>query len=269
MEIAGRHVLVTGGSRGIGRAIAEAFAARGARVSLTARSSESVAEAAAAFGGTGIGADLSSAPGMEGLIEKVEAAVGPVDVLVNNAGMEVHQHLAEQSAAEVANVLTTNLLAPVELTRQALPGMLDRGRGHIVNIASMSGAVGFPGLTTYSSSKAGLIAFSRTLRMDLRGQPVGVTSVEIGTVPTDMLDAIEDPAAYPPARDSFRRVANLRLMVHVDKGAVATGVVQAVERGKRTVRLPRRAVAFPAIAEVPQRIGEVLLRGVPRHGDGG
>jgi short-subunit dehydrogenase len=267
MDIADRHVLVTGGSRGIGRAIAEAFAASGARVSATARAASSVADLAAGWGGTGHGSDLSSAVGMEGLIGEVEAAAGPIDVLVNNAGMEVHQHLAEQEADEVAQVLTTNLLAPVELTRQVLPGMLERGRGHVVNMASMAGAVGFPGLTTYASSKAGLIAFSRTLRMDLRGQPVGVTSVEIGTVPTDMLDAIEDETAYAPARDSFKRVADLRLMVHVAKEDVATAVVRAVEQDKRTVRLPRRAFAFPAITAVPQRIGELLLLGVPRHGD--
>jgi short-subunit dehydrogenase len=167
----------------------------------------------------------------------------------------------------VADVLTTNLLAPVELSRQALPGMLERGRGHIVNIASMSGAVGFPGLTTYASSKAGLMAFSRTLRLDLRGQPVGVTSVEIGTVPTDMLDAIEEEDAYPPARGSFKRVADLHLMVHVAKEDVATAVVRAVEQGKRTVRLPRRAVAFPALTALPQRVADLLLIGVPRHGD--
>lgn len=234
-------------------------------MSLVARSAESVAAAAAGFGGAGVGADLSTAAGTAGLLERVEGAAGPVDLLVNNAGMETHQHLAELTAAEVESVMVTNLLTPIELTRQALPGMLDRGRGHIVNVSSMAGAVGFPGLTTYASSKAGLTAFSRTLRMDLRGQPVGVTSVEIGTVPTDMLAEIEADDAYPPTKASFDRVANLRLMTHVDKDEVARAVVRAVDKGKRKVWLPRRAAPFPLMGELPQAISGVLLAGVPRH----
>jgi NAD(P)-dependent dehydrogenase (short-subunit alcohol dehydrogenase family) len=98
VDITDAHVLVTGGSRGIGRAIAEAFAARGARVSATARAASSVSELANGWGGAGLAADLSSAAGMDGVVERVEAAAGPLDVLVNNAGMEVHKHLAEQAS---------------------------------------------------------------------------------------------------------------------------------------------------------------------------
>ena len=264
-DLAGAHVLVTGGSRGIGAAIAAAFASAGSRVSLVARSKETIADAAAGYGGTAVAADLGDAAQVDGLIARVEAEAGPIDVLVNNAGIEVHRHLADHTAAEISASIATNLLAPMELARQAVPGMLERRRGHVVNVSSMAGAVGFPGMTTYASSKAGLTAFSRALTMDLKGLPVGVTSVEIGTVPTDMLDAIEDEGTYRPTHDSFQRVYDLHLMVRVPKEDVAAAVVEAVRKGKRKVWLPRRAMAFPLLSEAPQRIAELLLVGVRKN----
>lgn len=264
MDIAGSHALVTGGSRGIGRTIAGALHQAGARVSLVARKQDTVSDAARDLGGVGLGADLSTASGADGLIAAVEAEAGPVDILVNNAGIETHEHLARLSADEVDAVLRTNLGTPIELTRQALPGMLERGRGHIVNVSSMSGAAGFPGLTTYAASKAGLSHFSRTLIMDLRGEPVGVTAVEIGTVPSDMLAAIDDPDAYGPTRRSFERAYTLRLMSRVSQQSVADAVVKAVAKDKEKVWLPRRAALFPLLAEIPQRMTRVMLTGVPR-----
>jgi NAD(P)-dependent dehydrogenase (short-subunit alcohol dehydrogenase family) len=152
-ELAGAHVLVTGGSRGIGRALAEALADAGSRISLVARSSASVADAARGFGGVGVGVDLSDEEQLFGLVGRIESAAGPIDVLVNNAGVEIHQHLADQSAADVRAALTTNLLSPVELTRQALPGMLARGSGHIVNVSSLAGSAGEGCLLPYSCHK--------------------------------------------------------------------------------------------------------------------
>jgi NAD(P)-dependent dehydrogenase (short-subunit alcohol dehydrogenase family) len=265
MDPAGVHVFVTGGSRGIGRAIAEAFVTAGARVSLSARREESVADAARSFGGIGVGADLADPSQLDGLIGRVEEAAGPVDVLVNNAGIEVHAHIADQSAEQVRSVFETNLLAPAELCRQVLPGMLERRRGHIVNVSSMSAAAVFPGISTYGSSKAGLSMFTRGLRMDLKGLPVGTTAVEIGTVPSDMLGAIEAPEAYKPTRDSFFRTYRLQLMVHVPKERVAEAVVEAVRKGRQHVWLPRRAMAFPALLEAPQRVAQALLVGVRKH----
>ena len=265
MEVAGAHVLVTGGSRGIGAAIAEAFHGAGARVSLVARSSAPIEEAAARFGGTAVGADLGDASQVDGLIARVEEAAGPIDVLVNNAGVEIHRHLADHTADEIRSSIAVNLAAPMELTRQVLPGMLERGRGHVVNVSSMAAAVGFPGMTTYAASKAGLTSFSRALTMDLKGLPVGVTSVEIGTVPTDMLRAIEADDAYAPTHDSFQRVYDLHLMKRVPKEDVAAAVVEAVRKDRRKVWLPKRAVAFPALSEAPQRLAEALLLGVKKN----
>jgi short-subunit dehydrogenase len=152
-----------------------------------------------------------------------------------------------------------NLLSPVELCRQALPGMLERGRGHVVNMASLAGVAVYPGLTAYSSTKSGLSHFTAGLRADLRGLPVGTTLVELGPIPTDMLSHVDD---YKPTSDSFRRFYRLQLLVDVPRETVADQVVAAVEKNRRHVRIPKRAVLFPLLTETPRRLVELLLTGV-------
>jgi short-subunit dehydrogenase len=137
--------------------------------------------------------------------------------------------------------------------------MLERGRGHIVNVSSLAGVSVFPGLAAYSSTKAGLTQFTAGLRADLKHTPIGTTVVELGPVPTEMLDTID---TYKPTADSFRRFYRLQLLVDVSKEAVAADVVAAVEKGRRHVRHPKRAVLFPALAEAPRRMAELLLAGV-------
>jgi short-subunit dehydrogenase len=139
--------------------------------------------------------------------------------------------------------------------------MLRRGRGHVVNISSLAGTAVFPGMVSYSSSKAGLSQLTAGLRAELRGTPVGTTLVELGPIPTDMLDRVADCA---PARASFRRFYRLRLLVDVDRETVVRDVVAAVRTGHRHVRHPKRAIGFALLAEAPRRMVEVLLTGV-RH----
>ncbi len=263
MELSGSRVLVTGGSRGIGEALARSFAAAGARVALVARSSGAIEQLATELGGTAHTADLDDREQVRGLIERVEADGGPVDVLVNNAGVEGLGAFEAQSAGEVESIFRVNLLSPVELTRQALPGMLRRGRGHIVNVSSLAGTAVFPGMVSYSSTKAGLTQFTAGLRADLQGTPIGTTVVELGPIPTDMLARVDGCA---PARASFRRFYRLGLLVDVDRERVASTVVDAVRTGRRHVRHPKRALVFPLLAEAPRRTVEVLLTGV-RHRD--
>jgi len=230
-------------------------------VALVARNADALAELAAELEGTAHPADLTDPATVDGLIGRLEAEIGPIDVLVNNAGIDLAGHVRDHGAAELEKIFRLNLLTPAELCRQALGPMIDRGDGHIVNISSMAGVAAFPGLAAYSSTKAGLTQFTAGLRADLRGMPVRTTVVELGPVPTDMLAHVDD---YRPTRDSFRRLGRLQLLPDTSREIVAEAVVTAVQRDRRHVRLPKRSAGFAMLTEAPRRTVELLLAGV-RH----
>jgi short-subunit dehydrogenase len=260
MELRGRRVLITGASRGIGDALARRFAGAGARVAVVARSMDAIEKLAADVGGTAHRADLADPAQVATLIDRVEEDAGPVDVLVNNAGTSpTGGAVQDWSSAEIEQIYRVNLISPAELCRQVIPGMLRRGGGHIVNVSSLAGVSVFPGLAAYASTKSGLTQFTAGLRADLKNLPIGATVVELGPIPTEMLDSRD---AYKPVADSFKRFYRLHLLVDVSKEVVADDVVNAVEKGRRHVRHPRRAVLLPLMAEAPRRIGELLLTGV-------
>lgn len=180
MELGGQRVLITGASRGIGEMTARRFAEAGAPVALVARNEEALQALAAELGGTAHAADLTEPEVVRGLLDRVEREAGPVAVIVNNAGIDLVGHVTDLSADDLEAIYRLNLLAPAELCRQAVPRMLVRGAGHLVNVSSMAGVASFPGLAAYSSTKAGLTQFTAGLRADLRGTPVGTTLVELG-----------------------------------------------------------------------------------------
>lgn len=260
MELEGRHVLVTGASRGIGASVAEAMAARGARITLVARSEDALAEVAARTGGVAITADLTDPEVVEGLLARVEAEAGPVDVLVNNAGVDSTGSLTAMTPDEVRRTIDLNLTAPVELCRRVIPGMVERGGGHIVNVSSLAGCGCLPGISVYSATKSGLTHFTASLRAELKGLPVRTTVVEVGIVqPTDMAAS---GLAYPPFRDGWNRLKRLGIMRDVRLEQLTRAVVRAVERDRRHVRLPRRAFTLSALPEASRRSTEWLLTGV-------
>ena len=263
MQLQGRRVLVTGASRGIGESLARRFAAAGANVALVARSEAAIKSLADELGGTAHPTDLSDPDQVDGLIGRIEGDGGPIDVLVNNAGLGGGGFIAAIPEQEVRETLQVNLLTPISLCRQVLPGMISRGGGHIVNVSSMAGNAMFPGLSIYGATKAGLTHFTSGLRADLRGLPVKTTVVELGPIPTEMLDQVED---YKPTNDSFQRSYKLQLLVDVPRETVADDVVEAVQKNRRHVRHPKRGVLFPMLSEAPRRIVEVLMTGVkPRE----
>jgi short-subunit dehydrogenase len=262
MKLRGKRVLITGASRGIGESFARAFAGAGATVALVARTEDAIRALAAELGGTAHPADLSDPKQVATLISHVEDEAGPVDVLVNNAGVGVPAAFTDAPDEDLRQVTEVNYLAPAELCRQAIPRMLGRGGGHIVNISSLAGCSVFPGLVAYCVSKAALSHFTAGLRADLRGLPIGTTLVELGPIPTDMLAEAED---YEPTAKSFRRFYRTRLMVDVPREKVADEVVEAVQKGRRHVRLPKRSALFPMLCEAPRRTTELLLTGVPHQ----
>ncbi len=256
-------MLITGASRGIGESLAHAFAGAGATVALVARTQDAIRSLASELGGTAHPADLADPAQVATLVSQVEDEAGSIDVLVNNAGVGgTTAAFTDTPDENLRHVTQVNYLAPAELCRQAIPRMLGRGGGHIVNVSSMAGCGVIPGTVAYSASKAALSHFTAGLRADLRGLPIKTTLVELGPIPTDMLAEIEE---YEPTAKSFGRFYETHLMVDVPREEVADEVAQAVTKGRRHVRIPKRAAIFPMLSEAPRRATELILSGVPHR----
>jgi short-subunit dehydrogenase len=183
------HVVVTGASSGIGRAIAARYAEGGANLTLVARRKERL-EALAAEVSTKchvVAKDLSTPDTATDWIDGAEKALGPIDVLVNNAGIQVIAASADVDVDRGEMSLRLNLLTPLRLTRALLPSMIARGQGAIVDIASMAALAPTPCMTYYNAGKAGLAAASEAMRGELAGTGVHVVTVYPGIIPsTDM-----------------------------------------------------------------------------------
>lgn len=261
VKLNGASVLVTGASRGIGEAIAREAAAHGAKVIGVARSASALNSVMQSIDGVAFPCDLSVESERADLIGRLEAIHGPIDVLINNAGIDDTRMFAQSSSLDVQRVITLNQVAPIELMRQAIPLMQSRGRGHIVNISSLAAAGGFAGMTLYCSSKAGLSGFHRVLRHELKGSPVGLTIVEIGPIPTDMLASVKGLRA---AEQMFTRLRRLQLLPEVPRERVARSVCSAVERNTANVCLPKRAKIYPVLVGLPQQIVNLLTASIKR-----
>ncbi|MEU0570594.1 SDR family NAD(P)-dependent oxidoreductase [Nonomuraea sp. NPDC005983] len=217
MRLAGARVLITGASSGIGAATARAMAASGASLLVTGRDRARLAAVAAEVGGQALAADLVTEAAA------LARRAGPVDVLVSNAGIGWAGPLTVMPGGTAEGLIAANLAAPIELTRLLLPAMIDRGRGHLVFVASIAGAVGVRDEAVYSATKAGLIAFAESLRYELDG--IGVSVVLPGVVDTAFFArrgtpyARRRPAPIPPER-------------------VARAIVSAVERGRPETYAP-------------------------------
>ncbi len=260
MELRGKRVVVTGASRGIGEELARQFAAKGATLAVVARSVGPLEKLAADTGGHAYPADLMDRSVRDGLVARIEAD-GPIDVLINNAGLLDSATFTALSPADIDGIIDVNLHAPIQLARAALPGMIARGSGKIVDISSMAGASCTPGVVTYSATKAGLTHFNACLRDELSGTGVGNLVVELGPVDTDMEAMLH---SHGPTHRSMVRLRQLRLIRHLPVPRVAAAIIRAVEKDSNYLRMPKRAAAFPVVAALPRQMGRLLLAGVDR-----
>jgi short-subunit dehydrogenase len=217
VHLNGATALLTGATGGIGRAIARALDAEGARVLLSARRADQLDDLRAGLGDAAecLPADLAE----PGAAAELAGRAGAVDVLVANAGLPASGRLDGFTPAEIDRALDVNLRAPMQLTRELLPGMLDRGRGHLVYVSSLSGKVASTGSSVYSATKFGLRGFAAGLREDLHLSGVGVTVVFPGFV--------RDAGMFA---DSGARLPGWVGTVTPEQ--VAEAVVSGVERGR-------------------------------------
>jgi 3-oxoacyl-[acyl-carrier protein] reductase len=240
IDLSGRVALVTGGSRGIGAAIAEKLYAAGAKVAVLDIDAVGADQQAAALGerAFAVGASVADQDQVAQALEAVEQKLGPVDILVNNAGLTRDGLLARMSGQDWDTVLTVNLKGAFLMTKAATRGMMKRRWGRIINIASVVGLIGNAGQANYAASKAGLIGLTKAVAKELASRNVLVNAVAPGFIDTDMTRALTDQQrelllAQVPLRRLGSRddVANAVLFLASNLADYITGQVVVVDGG--------------------------------------
>jgi len=223
-DMEGRHALVTGAASGIGEATAHELAIRGARVTLVDIDPRGAARVAADIRARGGDAahyvvDVSSAEQVDDLAARAVKERGPVDLLVNNAGVAVVAPFVKTRAEDWEWMSGVNMWGPLRLTRALLPDMIARGRGHVVVVASLAGLIGAPGMVAYSTTKFAMVGFAEALRLELAGSGVGVSAICPGYVHTNLHKATryDNPGfkAFLDAPPSWYGMTSERVAIEV------------------------------------------------------
>ncbi len=246
-SLSGQVAVVTGGGRGIGAALTRALVLQGMRVAVVDLDADAAGAVAAELGegAIALSLDVTDRPAFTALLDEVERRLGPIDVLVNNAGIMPLGPFELEAEATVIRQLELNLHAVIHGTREAVLRMRPRRRGHIVNVASSAGRTGFPGGATYSACKFGVVGLSEAVRAELRGTGVELTVVLPGLVHTELA------AGVPDAR-SVRRVT---------PEEVAEATVQALRYPRFQVYVPKTIGPLVVLGAVlPWRVRDIVAR---------
>jgi short-subunit dehydrogenase len=273
-HLRGRTALVTGASGGLGTHIARRLAREGMNVAISGRREDALAALAAELGGLGVEveavpADLADQGQLDSLVQRSESALGPIDLLVNNAGVENTAAFTAYTREELTSMMAVNLTTPLLLTHQVLPGMLARGRGHVVFIASMAGKLGPAYAEPYAAAKAGLIALTQSLRAEYTQAPVGFSVVCPGFI-------LGDGMYQRMVEEGIK--AN-RMLGETTTARVTESVIRAIQRdrpeviesgapirpglalGQLAPRLAERLVARMGVTEIFRRTALARGRG--------
>lgn len=243
-EAAGKTALVTGGSRGLGRAMAIKLAESGHRVAVNyARNAEAANEVVSQIEDSGgravaIGADVADEGQVESMFEAVRESFGPVEILINNAGITKDSLLLRMSSHAFDDVIATNLRSVFLCTKTALRGMLRSKWGRVISISSVAGIVGNPGQANYAASKAGLIGFSKSVAKEVGSRGITVNVVAPGYVETDLTEdlgaQVKDMAINSITLGRFGRPEEIAEAVEFlasDRAGYITGQVMSVDGG--------------------------------------
>jgi len=263
----GKVAIVTGGSSGLGREIARAFAARGAQVIIAARNAEMLAQAArelSAGGGTvtAISADVTHTHSVDELVAQTVARFGRLDVVVNNAGLSSRRAILETTPEDFAALVEINLLGTVRMTRAAAPHLLASG-GHLVNIGSLAGKSATRFMGAYPAAKFAVTAYSQQLRLELGPQGLHVLLVCPGPI------AREEPRAAGSDRarenvgnipDSARKPGAGVKVKLLRPEMLAERIIRACEKREPEVVIPGKARLLFALSALSPRLGDWLVR---------
>jgi NADP-dependent 3-hydroxy acid dehydrogenase YdfG len=246
-SIAGKVVAITGGARGIGEATARAIVAKGGKVAIGDLDVELAQKTAGALGGDTIALelDVTRRDSFESFISQVEERLGPLDVLINNAGIMPLGAFVEEEDATARRMIDINLHGVIFGTKLAIPGMVRRGSGHIINIASQAGKGGFPGGATYCATKHAVVGLSEAVRAELRDTGVEVSVVMPAVVNTELGSGLVETRAVKVSEPSD----------------VADAIVDALETARFDVWVPKvSAGIYRVMTLLPRRGREAVAR---------
>jgi 3-oxoacyl-[acyl-carrier protein] reductase len=240
IDLSGKVAFVTGSTRGIGLAIARALHGAGAKVAIVGRDADRARTVAAELGErtTGVGCDVAVAEQVEKALAAAESALGPIDVLVNNAGLTRDNILLRLTDADWDAVLDANLKGAFHTTRAVIKGMMKRRSGRIINVTSIVGLVGNKGQANYAASKAGLVGFTKSVAKEYAGRGILANCIAPGYIETDMTSGLPDAAKATLLQDIAlgrlgrpEDVAGAALFLASDLAAYMTGQVLVVDGG--------------------------------------
>jgi NAD(P)-dependent dehydrogenase (short-subunit alcohol dehydrogenase family) len=246
-SLAGRVVAITGGARGIGRATAAALIAEGARVAIGDIEAPLAEQTAVELGSGTIGLplDVTDRPSFERFVDEVETRLGPLDVLINNAGIMPIGPFVEETDATARRMVDINLHGVIFGSKLALERFQRRGTGHLVNIASAAGKAGFPGGATYCATKHAVVGLSESIRQETRDTDIDVTVVMPVVVHTELGSGLPETRGFKA----------------VEPEDVANAIVDALKRGRFEVYIPKSIGGLMRVQAItPRRLMEGIAR---------